>query len=166
MTNLSEAELKALLAEGNVELIDEGASMGNPYIIGRAPAKNRTETAKPEHILVPDEHRVRQGVSFKSKTEYESMFYLLETYQPKSLLYEPVMFRLPSGNYTPDWEMWLVGQGLVYFEVKGTGGFKAYQSGRSSRKSLLEAAYHLTNRYGQFRLLMKVKGGGWKEEVI
>lgn len=178
----SDEDLARMLKQGNVTILGDEADTflpkGTvPIIIGSEPKGERVMPAKKAGIPVPKEHCLKHGAVFASKTEAYSMPYLLETYQPLSLLYEPVMFRLPSGSYTPDWAMtiadnyydpdWeeVVRNKRIFYEVKGAGGFKAYQSGRSSRKSLVEAAYHLSE-WGEFRLLVKVKGGGWHEETV
>ena len=164
----TEEALLKLIGEGRVEIDEEHSSPGfakkPPYIKEETRDVTRATTAKKQGIPVPKEYCFKLGATFASQTEAQSMTHLLEMYEPEVLLYEPVMFRLPSGSYTPDWLMVKDGK-HVYYEVKGAGGFSAYKSGRSSKKSLIEAAYHL-GIFGEFRLLMKMKGGAWHEEVI
>lgn len=117
-----------------------------------------------DYMRVPTDLCLTPGARFKSKTEYLSMQALVNLYDPDKMLYEPHVFHLPSGNYTPDWMMCVKGT-LFYVEVKGAGGFKAYQSGRSSSKSLKEAAYH----YGWMAvwLLMVHQGKhDWRYEIV
>lgn len=162
MPNYSEAELAQLLAQGNVTV--DGEEKRQPVPVANPPRPKKAKREK-AGIPVPKENCLKDTV-FKSKTEHDALLYLLERYKPRRLLYEPILLRLPSGNYSPDFMMWLRDGSVMLIEVKGAGGFKAYQSGRSSAKSLKEAAYHYTDLLGSFMLLVKKKGGGWLEKVI
>jgi hypothetical protein len=93
------------------------------------------------------------------------MIYLSEYFDGCKLLYEPMVFRLPSGNYTPDWMVRREDGTIVFIEVKGRGGFDAHQSGRSSRKSLKEAAYHY-DWLGEWIVLVKAGPDTWDWETL
>lgn len=170
MTNWTDEELARLLKGGNVELVtDHVERVGNAlitsgYIIGKDQPKHpAVKPAKNEALVVPKEYSTHATV-FKSNTERDSLHYLVDTYAPTLLLYEPLMFRLPSGSYTPDWMM-VHEERIFFYEVKGAGGFKAYKSGRSSQKSLKELAFHM-GWLGTAMLLIKQKGGVWHEESV
>lgn len=105
--------------------------------------------------------------AFRSKAEARAWRWV-DTLEPVRKWYEPLILRMPSGNYTPDFAL-LMPNGEVWFiEVKGAGAFKAYQSGRSSKKSTREAAYHFAWLGRMWVLIEKPikNGGGWYLEEI
>ena len=166
--NWSEEDLERIRREGVVQVIEETggrkftAAM-EPLIKGKVSKQAETAAPAKKGTPVPQEHCLKAGVCFKNQTERESMRYLLSKYEPRRLLYEPMLIRLPGGNYTPDWLMEMRDGTLVFIEVKGTGGWGAHRSGRSSQKALKEAAYHMTF-IAEFRLLTKQKDGSWAEK--
>lgn len=97
--------------------------------------------------------------NFRSKLEERAWHEWLPTIDHIRAWYEPLMLRMNSGNYTPD--IVLLRPNLEIYVIEVKGSWDAYQSGRSSKKSLLEAQA----MYGvlfHFFLLMPIKGGGWK----
>lgn len=97
-------------------------------------------------------------IKFKSKTEERAWNEWVPTIGCTKALYEPVSFYLPSGRYKPDFLLLMPTREMWFVEVKGS--WNAYQSGRSSKKSLLEAA----NAFwfmGRWYSLLPQKGGGW-----
>lgn len=102
--------------------------------------------------------------AFKSKTEARAWRWV-DRFNPVAKFYELVMFRLPGGNYTPDFLLVMPNAEKWYIEVKGKGEFKAYQSGRSSKKALKEAAHRLAWD-GRWFVLIEKPGGGWHLEEL
>jgi len=100
---------------------------------------------------------------FKSKTEQRAWSEWVPTTKCIEAFYEPMRLYLNSGSYRPDFALRMPDRTLWLIEVKGN--WNAYKSGRSSKKSLKEAArmYWWLARF--FSLLPK-KGGGWKLEEI
>jgi predicted nuclease of restriction endonuclease-like RecB superfamily len=99
------------------------------------------------------------GPNFRSKLEERAWYEWVPTMDHIQVWYEPFVLRMNSGNYTPDIVLLRPDMEIYVIEVKGS--WSAYQSGRSSKKSLLEAQA----MYGilfHFFLLMPVKGGGWE----
>ena len=82
--------------------------------------------------------QVNKEPAFRSDTERRAWRELVPEQNPLLALYEPFTLHLTGGSYTPDFvllmrcgEIWLV-------EIKGS--WDAYQSGRSSKHSLKQAA--------------------------
>ncbi len=100
---------------------------------------------------------------FKSKTERRAYEWLPIETGCIEILYEPIMVRMNSGNYTPDFMLRMPSRELWFIEVKGSWG--AYKSGRSSKKSLIEAA-KMYWFLGKWFSLLPVKGGGWDMKEI
>lgn len=108
----------------------------------------------------------KAGLDFKSKTEREVWYEWLPTIEYVRAEYEPMNLKVAGANYTPDIVL-LRPDGRIWFiEVKGAGGWKAYKSGRSSRRSLKQCSRYYA-WLGDFYLLMKIPkkdGGGWHFE--
>jgi len=107
--------------------------------------------------------KAQPGPQFKSKTERRAWEEWVPTSGCEEAYYEPIRLYLNSGSYRPDFALRMPDGELWIIEVKGS--WNAYQSGRSSKKSLKEAAkmYWWLARF--FSLLPK-KGGGWELEEI
>ena len=128
----------------------------NPELLGESQEQDD------DSMIVPFKYSLRRA-KFKSLTERDSLQEILSRYQHqvKWLRYEPIILRLPGGNYTPDW---LLGAWCYVYmiEVKGTGGFRSHQSGRSSRIQLATAARFVEEAFGWSTLLMKKTPTGWE----
>jgi len=103
------------------------------------------------------------GPDFKSKTERRAWEEWIPTTEAVKWFYEPVRLYLNSGSYRPDFALVMPNRELHLIEVKGS--WNAYQSGRSSKKSVIEAA-RLYWWLARFFVLMPEKGGGWNLEEI
>lgn len=104
--------------------------------------------------------------NFKSKTERLAWFEWLPTVEHIWADYEPMTLRVAGAGYTPDFVLMCPDARLWFIEVKGSGGWKAHLSGRSSKRSLRQCAKHYA-WLGDFYLLMKIPnrdGGGWHFE--
>lgn len=123
--------------------------------------------------LIPSPHTLtavgditKAGLDFKSKTEREAWHEWLPTIEHVKAEYEPMNLKVAGANYTPDIVL-LRPDGRIWFiEVKGAGGWKAYKSGRSSKRSLKQCSRYYA-WLGDFYLLMKIpkkEGGGWHFE--
>lgn len=97
-------------------------------------------------------------IKFKSKTEERAWREWVPTMGCVKALYEPITLHLPSGRYTPDFLLLMPTREMLFVEVKGS--WNAYQSGRSSKKSLIEAA-NVFWFMGRWHSLLPEKGGGW-----
>ena len=122
-----------------------------------------SEAVEPYAKILAMEEDEEPEIEFKSKTEKRAWEQWIPTVDPVAAYYEAIRVRLNSGKYTPDFLLRMPNRELWLIEVKGS--WNAYQSGRSSKKSLLEAAklYWWLGRW--FSLLPK-KGGGWNLEEI
>ena len=159
MNDLSAAELARLFpnASGDVLLLNAAAEDVRARTVGRADL--------PSLALQLDQ--LEPSPAFRSQTEARAWAYVA-TLDPAPLarFYELIMFRLPSGNYTPDFTLVMPAGRLWFVEVKGKGRFKAHKSGRSSKKSLTEAG-RLLAWLGRWWALLDVPnedGGGWEWE--
>ncbi len=100
---------------------------------------------------------------FKSKTERRAWNEWVPTTGCVEAYYEAMRIYLNSGSYRPDFTLRMPNRELWFVEVKGS--WKAYQSGRSSKKSLKEAA-RMYWWLGRWFSLLPSKEGGWKFEEI
>lgn len=118
------------------------------HVIEEQRAQQREETPSPK---------------FRSKTEERAFKEWAPTTGCIEVLHEAITVHLRSGRYQPDLVLRMPDRELWFVEVKGA--WNAYQSGRSSKKSLKEAAsqYWWLGRW--FSLLPK-KGGGWNLEEV
>lgn len=126
-------------------------------------AKPKIETMEDVlwHVIEDRRAQAREDApnpKFKSKTEERAWNEWVPTIGCVKALYEPIALYLPSGRYKPDFLLLMPDREMWFIEVKGS--WNAYQSGRSSKKSLLEAA----NTFwfmGRWHSLLPKKGGGW-----
>ena len=102
--------------------------------------------------------QIKPEPPFKSKTERRAWNFWVPTTDCVEAYYESVRVYLNSGSYRPDFVLRMPDRELWFIEVKGS--WNAYQSGRSSKKSLKEAA-KLYWWLGRWFSLLPVKGGGW-----
>lgn len=130
----------------------------SPDILARNPELARElGRGKPRVALVkPRAERLAEttapnGRPFRSQLERRAWEEWVPTQRAARAWYEPLSLNLAGGRYTPDivlqWQdgdLWLV-------EVKGS--WKAFQSGRSSRRSLRQAAVEYAS-LGTFWVLM------------
>lgn len=100
--------------------------------------------------------------SFKSKLEKRAWEQWIPTQQAARVFYEPLTLRLTGGNYTPDFLLVMPDHSLRIVEVKGS--WKAYQSGRTSRRNLRQAAIEFA-WLGRFYSLLPDKRGWNLKEV-
>jgi len=119
----------------------------NPHLAGH---ENIQARVRPEYLGTEP--------GFKSKLEAKAWRTWIPTQNFKAAFYEPLVLHLTGGNYTPDiicitpeGEMWII-------EVKGA--WNAYQSGRSSKRNLKQAAQEF-KWLGRFFSLMPEKRS-WK----
>ncbi len=103
------------------------------------------------------------GPNFKSKTELRAWEEWVPTSGCVEAYYETIRVYLNSGSYRPDFTLRMPDRELWFIEVKGS--WDAYKSGRSSKKSLKEAA-KMYWWLGRWFSLLPEKGGGWKLEEI
>jgi len=76
-----------------------------------------------------------------------------------AMFYEPVRWKIPGGQYTPDW-LCLMETGMVVFvEVKGSKKQKGYRDARSKLRAV-QAMYPF------FTFVEVVEENGWQVEVI
>jgi len=125
---------------------------------------NFSKAMEPHARILAIEDGDEPGPDFKSKTEERAWQEWVPTTNCVGAYYEPFRVYLNSGSYRPDIVLRMPDRELWLIEVKGS--WNAYQSGRSSKKSLLEAAkmYWWLGRW--FSLLPEKKGGGWNLEEI
>lgn len=105
--------------------------------------------------------------NFRSNTERRAWREWLPGQGAVAAFYELITVHLNSGSYKPDFNLVMPNGELWLIEVKGN--WQAYPSGRSSKKSLKEAAalYPWLARWFSLVPLSLSKGGAWKfEEVI
>lgn len=103
---------------------------------------------------------------FKSNTERQAWNEWLPTIEYVWVDYEPIILKVAGANYKPDIALLRPDGRLWFVEVKGAGGWKAYKSGRSSKRSLKQCSRYYA-WLGDFYLLMKIPnkdGGGWHFE--
>lgn len=181
MRNLTEEELKKMVANNpDVTIVDDGTPMGDKPTfefksmkeiiaeVGEAArAREYTKEERNNPDIVHDGYMLtiehEPELKFKSLTEKRAFAWLKEQPGVIEVLYEPIMVRMDSGNYTPDFLCRMDDRTLRLYEVKGS--WKAYQSGRSSKKSLKEAAKQYWF-FGTWFSLLPKKGGGWNLEEI
>jgi hypothetical protein len=161
---LTQADIDKWLAE-NPDLAIEGTPGGG---IAIAPGTRRPETFEDVlwHVIEDQRAVMRTAppeLKFKSKTEERAWEQWVPTTGCVTAHYEGIRVYLQSGSYQPDFNLYMPDGELWLIEVKGT--WNAYQSGRSSRKSLIEAA-SVHWRLGQWFSLLPAKGGGWNLEEI
>lgn len=101
--------------------------------------------------------------NFASKTERRAWYEWIPTTAAVRWYYEPFRLYLNSGSYRPDFALVMPDRQLHLIEVKGN--WHAYTSGRSSKKSVKEAA-KMYWWLAKFFTLLPVKGGGWDLEEI
>lgn len=175
MPRLSEEELKAMVAKNpDVTIEDNGKPMGDKpefefktmkQIVAEVGEGVRArEYEKEAGPMLTIEHE--PGPKYKSATEKRAHRWLEENTDAIEVLYEPIMVRMPSGNYTPDFVCRMPDRTLWIVEVKGD--WKAYQSGRSSKKSLIEASrtFWFLGRWFSLVSIAKKRGGGWDFKEI
>ena len=101
---------------------------------------------------------------FRSKLEKRAWEQWVPTQSASVVKYEPLVFHLAGGNYTPDFMLAFDDGSLWFVEVKGN--WKAYQSGRSSKHLLKQASVEF-GFLGRWFALLPVPakdGGGWHLE--
>ncbi len=142
---------------------------GKVKVLGQSPIeravrpKNQSSATAVKNIARA--RLVEPGLKFRSKTERRAW----ENYQqwlPQPHLnrlvkmkFEPIVFHLAGGNYTPDF-MLVFDDGEMWFvEVKGS--WKAYQSGRSSKRNLKQAAAEF-GWIGKFFALLPIGKNRWQ----
>ena len=107
-----------------------------------------------------------QRPEFRSKTEGRAWDWLAGAGNEWLwIAYEPLVFHLPSGNYTPDIGIWTHGGAQVMIEVKSRMGFKGHISGRSAKRAMREAAAHFSFAY-YFVSMIEGRSGGWKFQMF
>ena len=148
----TEAEYQAFLSRSGQEDSLERSPGSVKEILAKVSAENRMQ-------LRDDE----PGPKFKSKTELRAWEEWVPTSGCVEAYYETIRVYLNSGSYRPDFTLRMPGRELWFIEVKGS--WNAYQSGRSSKKSLKEAA-KMYWWLGRWFSLLPEKGGGWKLEEI
>ena len=165
-TNLTKEELRKMLAE-NPDLIleDDGDPMGEAPKLPTSVKEILTQFDRAYRAQANAEED-KPGPKFKSLTEKRAYHWLQEQPGVIEVLYEPIMVRMDSGNYTPDFLCRMEDRELRFYEVKGS--WNAYQSGRSSKKSLIEAAKQYWFLGTWYSLLPRKRkdGGGWDLEEI
>ena len=114
-------------------------------VADRQRARSRGEEVEP----LPD---------FRSKTEQRAWDQWIPTTGCVEAYFEAITVRLNSGSYKPDFVLRMSDRELWFIEVKGS--WNAYASGRSSKKSLKEAA-KMYWWLGRWFSLLPSKGGGW-----
>lgn len=77
-------------------------------------------------------------MKFRSKTEERAWYEWVLMQGAVRCLYEPLVFHLQGGNYTPDFVLVFEDGSMWFVECKGS--WSAYQSGRSSKRNLKQAA--------------------------
>lgn len=105
----------------------------------------------------------RTGPVFRSKAEKKAWYEWLPTRNYAHAEHEPLSLRIAGALYKPDLVCLRRSGRIDFIEVKGSGGFKAYKSGRSSKRSLKQCARHFA-WLGDFYLLQQIpqkEGGGW-----
>jgi len=155
----TQEEVDQLLKDNPNISVDEASSI----LAGQVEGGQKKPRAL--YPVVPPAHSVKSG-RYRSFVERRSLSYL-KSIHPEffKILYEPVMLRTPAGNYTPDW-MVVDHDGSIYFyEVKGSGGFKAHLSGRDSRAKLNAAAFHY-GWLGRFFILQENRNGSWDKKGV
>jgi hypothetical protein len=170
MPRLTKEELKAMVEKNpDVSIVDDGNPMGDkPEVEFKTMKQIVAEVGQKERMKQYDkeagpiltiEHEPEP--EFKSKTEERAWGLWVPTTGCVEAYYEPIRVYLNSGSYLPDFVLRMPDRTLWFVEVKGS--WNAYASGRSSKKSLKEAAkmYWWLGRW--FSLLPK-KGGGWNLE--
>lgn len=190
-TRLTEAELAKMLKDNpEVELVDDGRPMGEdlPATFKQKFANLLDSRDYDRALGLLDDLQDLVGVSsdvienptnwkmqakidkpeikYRSRTEERAHQWLSDNTDAIEILYEPIMVRMPSGNYTPDFMLRMPTRELWFVEVKGN--WKAYQSGRSSKKSLIEASktYWFLGRWFSLVSIPKKRGGGWEFKEI
>jgi predicted nuclease of restriction endonuclease-like RecB superfamily len=160
LSNLTEAELSKILASNpELQIVDDGYTMKEIRIPSRDEILQSImdDTSRIQTIKNPPE------IKYKSETEARAHEWLRQMEDCVEVLYEPIMVRMPGGNYTPDFLCRMDNREQWFVEVKGS--WDAYKSGRSSKKSLKEASkvYWFMGRWFS---LLPVKGGGWNMEEV
>lgn len=163
MSNFTLADIQKKLEDGTLVGVEGLDDLPANDPLRQTAVQHQPARVELDEMAVPARYTTGAGKKFKSKTERASLGYLLEKYSPDLLLYEPIILRLPGGNYEPDWLM-KIGSEVTFIEVKGERYMKAYGSGRSSRRAQKEAA-HWYGWLGHWVLLIKGKGE-WREEAI
>jgi len=113
-------------------------------------------TARPEAL--------KAEPTFKSKTEARAWREWAPTVGAALMLYEPITLHLMGGRYTPDFVFVFENGEVFLVEVKGS--WQAYQSGRSSKRSLKQAAEEFAwlGRWFSVMPVPRDQGGGWRVE--
>lgn len=157
---LTEAEYRDLLKNTEVEL-EEGTPYYDKNKILEAIEQAHAKFDAREPILMRDIEE--PGPKFASKTEERAWYEWIPTTEAVQWYYEPFRLYLKSGSYRPDFALVMPDRELHLIEVKGS--WHAYISGRSSKKSVKEAA-KLYWWLARFFTLLPVKGGGWDLQEI
>lgn len=100
------------------------------------------------------------SMTFRSKTEERAWREWVTRQGAVRCLYEPLSFRMSSGNYKPDFMLTFADGSMWFVECKGS--WSAYQSGRSSKRNLKQAATEFGWLGRWFALLPDKRG--WKLE--
>jgi hypothetical protein len=98
------------------------------------------------------------GRPVKSLLEWRAWTEWVPLQQPMVAKYEPLSFALTGGNYRPDFVLKVPSGETWVIEVKGS--WRAFQSGRSSRRNLRQAAVEFA-WFGRWFSLMP-KHGEWE----
>lgn len=163
-TNLTQEELRKVLADNpDLVLEDDGVPMGEAPKLPTSVREILTQFNREYRAQAIEDE---PGPKYKSKTEERAHDWLLEETKCLEIYYEPIMVRMPSGNYSPDFMLRMPNRELWFVEVKGD--WKAYQSGRSSKKSLIEASktFWFLGRWFSLVSIPKKRGGGWEFKEI
>lgn len=99
-------------------------------------------------------------MTFRSKTEERAWYEWVLNQGAAKCLYEPLVFHLLGGNYTPDFVLVFPDGSMWFIECKGS--WSAYQSGRSSKRNLKQAAVEF-GWIGRWFALLPDKRG-WRVE--
>jgi len=129
----------------------------NPHIFGHTPAPANSAKAKARSAKPVERYK------FDSRLELRAWSEWVPTQNFVTVKFKRIILRLDSGNYTPDF--FAVTQELEMWFVEVKGAWEAYQSGRSSKKSIKEASVELACM-GRFFVLMPGKGEWVLREVI
>lgn len=137
---------------------------GGEVVCESATPNFNTAKARESHAgvkVVGDVTRV--GPQFRSRAEERAWNEWLPTIDHVHAEFEPISLNIDGALYKPDVVLLRPDGELWFIEVKGGGGFAAYKSGRSSKRSLRQCARHFA-WMGNFYLLQQVPqkdGGGW-----
>jgi hypothetical protein len=102
---------------------------------------------------------VVNGRPLRSRLEERAWTQWVPAQQPSLALYEPLTFALTGGRYTPDFVLKFADGETWVIEVKGS--WRAFQSGRSSRRNLRQAAVEFA-WFGRWFSLMPGRKGKWE----